>query len=348
LLQQKYRELIRKHLDKVLDALFAEFTGVHFHIAWTPALPKQWDAHTMPTGCSVCCRLTGSPLLPACRTCGPIQLARALSLDGDGHRFTCRLGVRNYWIPIRVRDETLGLAYLQALEHSSARPLAGKRCARTARARLCQAGARVLSRLRFARAARFLRHIVQHVQSATLSDLRKADLTRTGRAVVALENEQARLHETLQRYLPPAPQVPRRSSPESHAEQIVHRLLERIELDCGKPITLQQYARELGMNAAYLSDLFSHAVGVPFKTYITDLRLEKARELLGDPAKTAAEVAYSVGYASENRFRSAFKKATGLPPRIWRETLKMPQSALLVWLLEGMGFMESLEGLFLV
>jgi AraC-like DNA-binding protein len=248
---------------------------------------------------------------------------RALSTDGDGHRFTCRLGVRNYWIAIRVRTEMLGLAYLQALQHSPARPLAGKRSARAAQARLRRAGAKVLSRLEFAHAARFLRFIVQHVQSATLSDLRKADLTSAGRAVLALEQEQARLHLALNPHLPPAPQAPRHSGAESHAQQTVHRLLERLELDYGKPITLQHYARELRMNAAYLSDLFSRAVGVPFKSYLTDLRLQKARDLLGDPANTVSEVAYAVGYASENRFRLAFKKATGLCPRLWRETIQL-------------------------
>jgi len=321
LLQRKYRELIRKHLSKLLDALFAEFTGLHFHIAWAPTLPKHWDARTMPTGCSVCCRLTGSPLLPDCRTCGPNHLAATLEGDG-GHRFTCRLGVRNCWIPIRVRGETLGIAYLQALENSTAKPLARKRAARAAHARLRWAGAKVLSRLKFARAARFLQLIVQHVQTASLAELRKADLTSAGRAVLALENEQARLHETLKRHLPPTPQAPRRSGPESHPDQIVHRLLERIESDCGKPITLQQYARVLGMNAAYLSGLFSRAVGIPFKTYLTDLRLEKARELLGDSAKTASDVAFAVGYSSEERFRFAFKKATGLSPKVWRETMQ--------------------------
>ena len=175
----------------------------------------------------------------------------------------------------------------------------------------------------FARSARFLQLIVQHVQTATLADLRKADLTRAGRAVLALERDQARLHEALRRHLPLAPQVPRRSGPESHAEKVVHRLLERLQSDYAKPVKLQQYARELGMNAAYLSDLFSHAVGIPFKTYLTELRLEKASELLGDPAKTSSEVAYAVGYASENRFRLAFKKATGLCPRLWRETMQI-------------------------
>jgi AraC-like DNA-binding protein len=322
LLQHRYRELVRKHLGKFLDALFAEYTGVHFHVAWTPGLPRRWDAQTLPTGCSVCCRLTGSPLLPDCHGCGPKQLARALSADGEGHRFTCRLGVRNYWIAIRVRDEMLGIAYLQALQNSPARLLARQRSARPARALLRRAGANVLSRMEFARAARFLRHVVQHVQSATLSDLHKAELTSAGRAVLALEKEQARLHLALKRHLPPAPQASRRSGPESHAQQTVQRLIERIELDYGKPITLQHYARELRMNAAYVSDLFSRAMGVPFKTYLTELRLEKARELFGDPASTVSEVAFAVGYASENRFRLAFRKATGLCPRLWRETMQ--------------------------
>jgi AraC-like DNA-binding protein len=322
LLQHKYQELIRKHLGQFLDTLFADFTGVHFHIAWTPAAPRHLDARTLLTGSAVCCRLTGSPLLPVCRACGPRQLARALSANGDGHRFTCRLGVRNYWIPIRVRNQMLGIAYLQAPENSTARRLARKRSARAAPARLRRADARMMSRLEFTRGARFLRHIVQHAQSATLSDLRKADLTSAARAVLALEKEQVRLHLALKRHLPPAPQAPRPSGPEPHAQQLVHHLLERLELDCGKPITLQHYARELGMNAAYLSALFSHAVGVPFKTYLTDLRLEKARALLGDPARSVSGVAYAVGYASENRFRFAFKQATGLSPRLWRETMQ--------------------------
>lgn len=347
LLQRKYRDLIRKHLGKFLAPLFAEFTGVHFHIAWTPALPELWDAQTLPTGCSVCCRLTGSPLLPDCRICGQKQLTRALGADGAGHRFTCRLGVRNYWVPIRVRGETLGLAYLQALAHSIVQTPARKRSVRAARRRFDRAEARVLGRPQFSRSARFLQLIVQHVQTASLADLRKADLTSAACVVVALEKEQARLHETLQRHFPPTPQVLHRSRPESHVEQIVHRLLDYTEQNYRKPITLQHCADKLGMNPAYLSDLFSSAVGVPFKAYLTKLRLEKAKELLGDPAKTASEVAYAVGYASENRFRIAFKKAIGLPPKIWRETLRMSQPVLLAWFLGELEFLEGLEALLL-
>jgi AraC-like DNA-binding protein len=321
--QRKYREVIRQHLDQLLDKLFAEFTGLHFHISWAPSPAHEWETKTLPTGCSVCCRLSGSQLLKDCRLCGPRQLARALRADGEGQHFTCRLGVRNYWFPVRVREETLGIAYLQALDHAPARQPDRNHSPRTAAPRRHRSDAVVMSRLEFVRAARLLQLIVQHLQTASLADLRKTDLTSAGRAVLALEKEQARLHEVLQRHLPSISAAPRRFGPESHPEQIVHRLLERIELDYAKPITLRQYARELSMNAAYLSDLFSHALGVSFKTCLTGVRMAKAKILLGDPAKTASEVAYAVGYASENRFRAAFKNATGLSPKLWRETMQL-------------------------
>lgn len=103
MLQRKYRNLIRQHLDKLLDTLFAEFTGLHFHISWAPSPPHEWETQTLLTACSVCCQLSGSPLLKDCRVCGPKQLARALAANEGGQHFTCRLGVRNYWLPIRVR-----------------------------------------------------------------------------------------------------------------------------------------------------------------------------------------------------------------------------------------------------
>jgi AraC-like DNA-binding protein len=237
-----------------------------------------------------------------------------LRSDGEGLRFTCRLGVRNYWSPIHIRGETVGIAYLQALADQPRKVPARKRPA--------HAGATVLTTLQFTWASRFLQHLVQHAQTASLADLRKADLTNAGRVVVVLEKEQARLHDTLKRHLPAKLEARRRSGPESHAEQVVLRLLERIDLDCGKAITLRSYAREVSMNASYLSDLFSRSVGRPFKTYLTELRVEKSKPLLGDTAMTVSDVAYAVGYTSENRFRAAFKHVTGLSPKAWRETMQ--------------------------
>lgn len=314
LLQSKYRALTRRNLGPFFDRLFAEFTGLHFHIAWAPAGSHDWETRTLPTGCSVCCRLNGAPRLKACHHCGPRRLARALHADGKGHRFHCHLGVRNYWIPMRVRGVTFAIAYLQAL---SGRP-AGRRASK----RAGHAKTKVVPAAEFLRAGRLLRLIVQHVQTLDLAELRQAELSNAGRAVLTLEKEQARLQEVLQRHLPIRPEIARRSGPESHADQVVQSLMERIERDYATPITLRHCAGLLGLNAAYLSALFSRTVGLPFKTYLTEVRLERAKALLGDPAKNVSEVAAAVGYASENRFRIAFKKANGLAPKLWRETMQ--------------------------
>jgi AraC-like DNA-binding protein len=323
LLQSKYRALTRRNLGPFFDRLFAEFTGLHFHIAWAPAGSHDWETRTLPTGCSVCCRLNGASRLKACHHCGPRQLARALHADGKGHRFRCHLGVRNYWIPMRVRGVTVAIAYLQA---STARPES------RAPKRAGHVETKVVPAAEFFRAGRLLRLIVQHVQTLDLAELRQAELSNADRAVLTLEKEQARLQEVLQRHLPIRPEVARRSGPESHADQVVQNLMKRIEQDYGTPLTLRQCAGLLGLNAAYLSALFSRAVGVPFKTYLTEVRLERAKALLDVSAKNLSEVAAAVGYASENRFRIAFKKANGLSPKLWRETMQanLPPASLSV------------------
>lgn len=314
-LHRQFRNLTRKHLGRLFDRLFAEYTGLHFHIAWAPTASLEWGAGTLPTACSVCCRLAGTTLAaqPICRVCGPKQLARALAWNRRGLQFICRLGVQNYWLPVSVRGVAVSIAYLQALD---------RRRPGQASPRANAHAARMLDRSDFNRACRLLRLMMQHVQTASLADLRKADLTSAGHAVIALEKEQARLHEALQRHLPAPPLATRRPGLETHTDQAVQCLLDCISRDYAKPITLRQCAGKLGMNAAYLSALFSRAVGRPFKTHLTELRMEKARALLNDPGKTASEVAAAVGYASENRFRIAFKKATGLSPKLWRETMQ--------------------------
>ena len=316
-LQRQYRGLTRRHFSRLLDHLFADLTGLRYQIAWAPPAFRDWDTRASPTAGSEYCRVARAchRAEPVCQGCGPKQLARALGTLDDGLAFTCRLGVRNLWLPIRVRDVTIGIACLQALD----RPQPGA----SALPQAARAATRVSSRSDFHRADRLLRLMIEHVQTLDLSELRKAELTQAGQVTIALEKELARLHEALQRHLPAPPQVGRRAKPESRSEQAVRSLLERISKDYAQPITLQQCAAKLGMNAAYVSALFSRAVGRSFKTCLTSMRMDRARELLGDPRQNISDVAAAVGYATANRFRLAFKQATGLAPKSWRETMQM-------------------------
>jgi AraC-like DNA-binding protein len=319
LLQIKYREVASNHLTRILERLFVDLTNLHFHIAWVQALPDGRITCKFPTRCSVYCNLSGRPSLAQCRACGPRHMATAIE-SGQGHRFTCGLGVRNFWLPIRVCERTLGILYLQALEqlpHDLGRRRARSR-ARTQQGRVEPV---VLSAVKFGHAVRLLRHIVRYVQSACLNDLQEADLSTANLALQALGQQQARLN-AIPAHISSCSETPQTRA-EIHSRPLVHLLLERLDLDYAKPITLRQFARDLGMNAAYLSTLFSHTVGIPFKCYLTELRLQKAKELLGNPVNTASQVAFRIGYSSEERFRCAFKKATGLSPRTWRKTMRV-------------------------
>ncbi len=88
------------------------------------------------------------------------------------------------------------------------------------------------------------------------------------------------------------------------------------------------YSREIGIGeiaqAAYVSEyhfarLFKRITGVTPHTYLANLRLERARELLITTARPISEIAGMVGYQSQSHFTKAFKAITGLTPRGYRE-----------------------------
>lgn len=85
-------------------------------------------------------------------------------------------------------------------------------------------------------------------------------------------------------------------------------------------ISLDSVSSILNLNAAYFSSLFKRTFQVNFLDYLTELRMEAARELLMDPLRSTAEVAGMVGYESANYFTRAFKKKVGMTPTDFRRS----------------------------
>ena len=84
-------------------------------------------------------------------------------------------------------------------------------------------------------------------------------------------------------------------------------------------ISLDSVGGILGINPSYLSVLFKKSTGINFVDYISDLRINAAKELLKDPLKPNSEIARSVGYESSSYFARAFKKKTGMTPTDFRK-----------------------------
>ena len=85
-------------------------------------------------------------------------------------------------------------------------------------------------------------------------------------------------------------------------------------------ISLDSVSAILNLNASYFSAQFKRCFGVNFVDYLTDLRIQAAKQLLEDPLHSAAEIARMVGYESANYFARAFKKKTGMTPMEYRRS----------------------------
>jgi AraC-like DNA-binding protein len=87
-----------------------------------------------------------------------------------------------------------------------------------------------------------------------------------------------------------------------------------IHSDPARNWTLAELARHVGMSRSSLADCFRTTVGTPPGEYVTAVRMQRARAMLHGRDASVAEVAASVGYASEAAFSRAFKRTTGVPP----------------------------------
>jgi len=86
----------------------------------------------------------------------------------------------------------------------------------------------------------------------------------------------------------------------------------------GAPLSAEGLAREVALSRSAFVERFSSLVGMPPIRYLTLWRLQSAKLNLRE-TKTIAQLAYSVGYESEEAFSRAFKRELGLPPARWRE-----------------------------
>ena len=79
-------------------------------------------------------------------------------------------------------------------------------------------------------------------------------------------------------------------------------------------ITLGTVAGYVSFNPEYFSRMFMKETGLNFVTYLNNLRMRKAVELLEKTDKKIYEIAEQVGYSSVSYFSTAFKKTFGQNP----------------------------------
>ena len=96
---------------------------------------------------------------------------------------------------------------------------------------------------------------------------------------------------------------------------LIRQTKEYIEHHYTNPgLSLSEVAAQANLSAGHFSAVFSQETRQTFKEYLTEVRINKARELLRMTTLRSAEIAYQVGYNDPHYFSTVFKKNTGLSP----------------------------------
>lgn len=87
-------------------------------------------------------------------------------------------------------------------------------------------------------------------------------------------------------------------------------------------VRLEDVSNAVGFNATYFSALFKKETGQNFMDYLTEMRINKAKELLCDDALSIQDVAEQVGYRDLKYFSRLFKKTAGVSPSDYKKLYK--------------------------
>lgn len=86
-----------------------------------------------------------------------------------------------------------------------------------------------------------------------------------------------------------------------------------------EPLKLEEVSRVIGFNATYFSTVFKKETGKSFLDYLTEVRMNKAKQLLCRGDLSVNDVAEEVGYQDLKYFSKLFKKAAGISPSDYKK-----------------------------
>jgi AraC family transcriptional regulator len=83
-------------------------------------------------------------------------------------------------------------------------------------------------------------------------------------------------------------------------------------------LTLEELAGEANLSSFHFARMFKQSVGMPPRVYLTQLRMEKASELLLSTELSITEIAQEVGYSSGQVLARLFVKHQRRSPSDYR------------------------------
>ncbi len=102
-------------------------------------------------------------------------------------------------------------------------------------------------------------------------------------------------------------------------EEKIQKAAKYIYENYNKDITLADVANYVFMSESYFSKKFKKVTGLKFSEYLTNVRINKADEMLLKTEKSISEIALACGFRESNYFGDVFKKLKGISPNKYRK-----------------------------
>jgi len=112
------------------------------------------------------------------------------------------------------------------------------------------------------------------------------------------------------------------SAPKENGDTLILQLKEYIDTHLHEDLTLERLAKRVHFNKTYFVQRFKSLWGVPPMKYVSNLRCQKAKQLLLDTDLSVSDISAMTGFQSPHYFSAVFKKYTGCSPNDFRKTGK--------------------------
>ena len=105
-------------------------------------------------------------------------------------------------------------------------------------------------------------------------------------------------------------------SGQSSAQRQANLAIDYMQKNYGdSELGLNQICEYLNISTSRFSSVFKEATGKTFTEVLTNIRMEKAKQLLRQTSLKNYEIAERVGFSDPHYFSIAFKKTTGMTPK---------------------------------
>lgn len=99
---------------------------------------------------------------------------------------------------------------------------------------------------------------------------------------------------------------------------VAENIRQYIERNYMEDISLQTAAEAMNYSDAYFCRIFKQCFEKSFIVYLSEYRIEKAKELLFDVSINVKDISQKVGYRDSNYFAKVFKRVAGVTPTDYR------------------------------